>query len=95
MRKKNGKISGHEASKWAFWVCLTISIGLIVAGFFVPPMGIIDGSVLTAVGELFAFAALGAGWDAVMSGYKAKIQHGNTTLTVEDSDKNNDKIDLD
>ena len=41
-----------------FWICLIVSIGLIVAGFCVPPMGIIDGSVLTAVGILFGFASL-------------------------------------
>lgn len=29
-----------------------------MAGFCVPPMGIIDGSVLTAVGILFGFATL-------------------------------------
>ena len=41
-----------------FWICLIVSIGLIVAGFCVPPMCIIDGSVLTAVGILFGFATL-------------------------------------
>ena len=41
-----------------FWICLIVSIGLIVAGFCVPPMGIIDGSGLTAVGILFGFASL-------------------------------------
>ena len=41
-----------------FWICLIVSIGLIVAGFCVPPTGIIDGSVLTAVGVLFGFATL-------------------------------------
>ena len=41
-----------------FWICLIVSTGLIVAGFCVPPMGIIDGSVLTAVGILFGFASL-------------------------------------
>ena len=41
-----------------FWICLIVSIGLIVAGFCVPPMGIIDGSVLMAVGILFGFASL-------------------------------------
>ena len=41
-----------------FWICLIVSIGLIVAGFCVPPMGIIDGSVLAAVGSLFGFASL-------------------------------------
>lgn len=41
-----------------FWICLIVSISLIVAGFCVPPMGIIDGSILTAVGILFGFATL-------------------------------------
>ncbi len=41
-----------------FWICLIVSIGLMVAGFCVPPTGIIDGSVLTAVGVLFGFATL-------------------------------------
>ena len=41
-----------------FWICLIVSIGLIVAGFCVPPMGIIDGWVFTSVGILFGFASL-------------------------------------
>ena len=41
-----------------FTTCCLLSICLIVGGFLVPPVGIIDGSVLTAVGELFGFAAL-------------------------------------
>jgi len=41
-----------------FTVCCILSVLLIVGGFLVPPIGIIDGSVLTAVGELFGFAAL-------------------------------------
>ena len=41
-----------------FWICLIVSIGLMVAGFCVPPTGIIDGSVLTAVGILFGFESL-------------------------------------
>lgn len=42
----------------AFWLTLVTSIGLIVAGFIVPPTGIIDGSVLTAVGLLLGFATI-------------------------------------
>lgn len=37
---------------------LIISIGLLVGGFFVPPVGIIDGSVLTAVGEIGFFTLI-------------------------------------
>ena len=41
-----------------FTLCSILSVCLIVGGFLGPPMGIIDGSVLTAVGLLIAFAAL-------------------------------------
>ena len=39
-------------------VLTTVAVSLIVSGFFVPPIGIIDSSVIQAVGEIFAFAAL-------------------------------------
>ena len=41
-----------------FWIAFIISIGLIVVGFFVPPVGVIDGSVLTGTGILSAFVEL-------------------------------------
>ena len=74
----------------AFWVCLTITIGLFVAGFCVPPHGEIDGSVLTACGILFAFATLETVHMAIKKGVDAKVKHGNTELTVGDlnSEKN-------
>ena len=36
---------------------LIFGICLIIAGFCVPPVGVIDGSVLIGLGEIFAFAA--------------------------------------
>lgn len=41
-----------------FWVSFIISVALIVAGFLIPPTGIIDGSVLTAVGLLLGFSTI-------------------------------------
>ena len=35
-----------------------MSVSLIVGGFFCPPLGIIEGSVLTAVGELLLFGVI-------------------------------------
>ena len=52
-----------------FIVCLAASVMLIVAGFVVPPMGEIDGSVLTAVGELLMFPTLSYGARAIEFGY--------------------------
>ena len=65
-----------------FGICLFTSIALIVGGFFVPPMGAIDGSVLTAVGELIAFPAIAFGFRAIELGYDIKINHGSTTIEV-------------
>ena len=48
-----------------FIVCLLASVFLIVAGFFVPPTGEIDGSVLTAVGELLVFPTIAYGARAI------------------------------
>jgi sugar phosphate permease len=66
----------------AFMVSFIASLSLIIAGFLVPPMGVIDGSVLTAVGELIAFPALAFGLRAVEMGYDAHITHGNTSIDI-------------
>lgn len=50
-------------------------------------MGVIDGSVLAAVGEIFAFAALGTVIKAIDNGVDAQVQHNNTTLTIGDINK--------
>lgn len=67
-----------------------MSVGLIIASFLVPPTGVIDGSVLGAVGEIFAFAALGTVIKAIDKGVDAKVQHNNTSLTIGDLNKDND-----
>lgn len=41
-----------------FYITLIVSIILIVGGFVCPPMGVIDGSVLTAVGLLLLFVVV-------------------------------------
>lgn len=69
-----------------FYICLAISVVLIVGGFIVPPTGIIDGSVLTAVGELFAFATL-AQLPSMINGRSVELKHGNTSLSIGDDDE--------
>lgn len=70
----------------AFWVCLSVSIALIVAGFLTPPMAKIDGSVLTATGVLFGFATLEVVFIAIRKGVDARVRHGKTEVTVGDLD---------
>lgn len=61
-----------------------VAVGLIIASFIVPPMGVIEPSVLGAVGEIFGFAALGTVIKAIDKGVDAQIQHNNTSITVGD-----------
>ena len=70
-------------AKIAAAVLSFIAVLLIIASFIVPPMGVVDGSVIAAVGEIFAFAALFALWEAIDKGIDAKIVHGNTTITLD------------
>ena len=73
-----------------FYLTLTISIGLIVGGFFCPPMGIIDGSVLTAVGELLAFATLAQVprlIESARNGRSIKLSKGDFSAEVKSESK--------
>lgn len=71
---------------WAFWVCLVFSICLIIGSFFVPPMGVIDGSILASVGELFAFATLATVIEAIKKGSDVSVTHNSTTISVNNPD---------
>lgn len=70
-----------------FWVLLITAIALIIASWFVPPMAVIDGSVLGAVGELAGFGALGTLIKAMDMGVDARVRHKDTEVTVGDLDK--------
>lgn len=73
-------------SRITFAVCFFVSVGLIVGGFFVPPMGVIDGSCLTAVGELLVFPALLYGFRAVELGLTVKFQKGDSSIEIHKED---------
>lgn len=68
-----------------FFGCLTVSITMLIAGFCVPPTGVIDGSVLTAVGEIFGFCTL-AYMPDLINGRSVSLRHGNTSLSLGDND---------
>lgn len=71
---------------WYLYLILILAIALIAAGFLVPPMGVIDGSVLKAVGLI-----LGGTWllyttanipNFIQSGARIKASYGNAELTI-------------
>lgn len=75
--------------KIVFYVSLITSVILLVSGFVVPPTGIIDGSVLSAVGILLGFATVGQLPFIIEKGRTATIKHGQTEITI--SKKQKDK----
>ena len=75
-----------------FWVSFALCAGLIVAGFLVPPMGVVDGSVLTAVGELFAFPTLWTVWHAIDRGIDAKMKIGKAVVALGDFNNENETL---
>ncbi len=71
---------------WYIYAVILASIVLVVAGFIVPPQGVIDGSVLKAIGELMGGSAV---LEIVIklpayieAGVKAKITHGDTQIEI-------------
>lgn len=70
----------------AFWICLGVSIFLIIGGCLTPPPFVIDSSIFIACGILFGFAALYVLDKAIDTGRTATIKHGDTELTVGDKD---------
>ena len=72
-----------------FYLTFAISLLLIIGGFLLPPMGIIDGSVLSAVGELLMFgvlAQLPSLIDAAKNGKSIKLTKGDFTAEVSSSE---------
>lgn len=59
-----------------------LSVALIVGGFFCPPIGEIDGSVLSAVGLLLMFATIDKIPEAIKAGKSIKIQKGDLELEM-------------
>lgn len=74
----------HHVDKYIFFVCLTVAIALFVGGFFCPPMGVIDGSVLKAGGILLGFATLAVAGQNLANGKDIQFKHGDTEITIDD-----------
>lgn len=72
----------------AFYANLVISILLIVGGFLVPLVGIIDGSVLTAVGLLLMFSVIEKIPEAIKVGKNIKVQKGDSSVVISANEPN-------
>ena len=65
------------------WICTAVALLLLIGSFLVPPMGVIDGSILAGVAEVFAFAALWAFIIAFKYGKKATFRRNDVEISVD------------
>lgn len=63
-----------------FNVTFVLSVLLIIGGFLCPPIGVIDNSVLSAVGLLLMFATVEKIPDAIKAGRSFKVSKGDISL---------------
>lgn len=66
-----------------FTITLVVTLGLFIAGFIVPPTGVIDPSVLTAGGIISVFGLFAQLPTLLTASKKAEISHGNTSIKIE------------
>lgn len=86
MNKETAKQIFNNADlywKIIFCVCLVISLLLIIGSFFMPPMGVVDGSILAATGELFAWPTLFAVYNIITSGRAVTFKKGDMEVSTE------------
>lgn len=76
-------------NKWVFWICLGVSLTLLITAFFVPPTAEISSSVLAAVGEIFLWPVLGVVTIAVEKGSDIKLTKGDTTIHIDNPETDN------
>jgi hypothetical protein len=80
-------------SRITFAVCFFVSVALIVCGFIVPPLGVIDPSCLTAVGELLLFPTILYAYRAIELGLTVKFNHGDTSIEITPTKTKNETLD--
>ena len=80
-----------KTDRISFYICLFVSIFLLVFAFFTPPKFIIDKSVIISCSELWAFAALGVAVHAVHRGSDIHLKRGQTEMTVNVPDEEDEK----
>ena len=69
-----------------FYLNLTVSILLMLAGFFAPPLGVIDDSVLSAVGLLLMFYVVAQLPDVIRASRSVRITKGDFVAEIDKED---------
>lgn len=90
MKKKTKELIMNCTIRNAGFIILYgVALVLLIASFILPPMGIIDDSVLKAVAEIFAFAGLLTVVRALDNHMGIEFHKGDMSLEITDTDDEN------
>lgn len=81
----------YLANNLYFWVFGGIATLLLAVSFLLPPLGVINSTVLQGAAELFAWATLGAVIHAIDAGRSAKLKRGETEITIGKEEKEDEE----
>lgn len=84
-----GEKKHMPTAKVATIILSVVAVSLLVYGAITPPLGMIDNSIIIAVGEIFMFAALWVFVYIVIEEKKearTKLQIGNASASIEVED---------
>ena len=77
----------NKLNKTAFIVCLTASLAIGIASFLVPPMGVIDPSVLKFISLLLGFLTVATVMSAINRGADITVTKGDTSVTLDNPEQ--------
>ena len=81
-----------ESNCWLKILTLT-SILFIFLGLLLPPVGVVDNSILIGIGELEGFAVIGETTRAIQSGHSAKIKIKEMEMEIKNNNIKNENQD--
>lgn len=73
-----------------FIIISIVALGLFIAGFCVPPTGMVDGSVLTGMGILMGFGVIAELPRIIAIAETAKVTVGGTEIEITSKGKEED-----
>lgn len=76
------KSKNNNKKSIIFYITLGTAIILLVAGFILPPMGVIDSSVIQAAGILMGFSTIGQLPAIIESAKSVKIDMPNSSIEI-------------
>lgn len=68
--------------KWAFFICMSITIGLLIGGFIIPPTGEIDESVFKGCFIISIYPTLFTAFICILRGLHVRYDIKEGKLTV-------------